>query len=131
MGKKLTLEDLKLESFLTELDSTKIIKGGNGTTTDYTGDDTDPYSDQNCDTYDDCMPSLDRGCDTQANCPSLNVSDCEEWEWTYGAACDGSQDICQDQTVDTACGGCEDTPGYDTDQPGCGSATGQPCFGCH
>lgn len=42
--KKLTLEDLKLESFLTEIDNSKLIKvqGGNGAYSDTTETEVDP-----------------------------------------------------------------------------------------
>ena len=129
--KKLTLEDLKLESFLTELDSSKLIQGGAGTTTDYTGDDTDPWSDRNCDTNDDCMPSANRECDTQANCPSLHVTDCGEEMQTYEGICDtDSREDCHDYSVYSACDDCGGGS-IDTDGPGCGSASGNPCWGEH
>lgn len=124
--KKLTLEDLKLESFLTELETTKLVKGGNGTTTEYN----DPASDHNCDTYDECMESYGTHCDTGDNCPSYHGGDdCGHGMVTEGGVC-MTEDDCVTLSAETYCANCDSEPGG-TQYPGEGSASGQPCMGCH
>lgn len=89
--KKLSLEDLKLESFLTEIDNSKLIKvqGGNGAysgdtedcsegeycgTTPETDEDTGPVAcpdTQDC-TYSPCASAI---CDTLGNCETYHTTD--------------------------------------------------------
>jgi hypothetical protein len=81
--KKLTLEDLKLESFLTEIDETKLVKmqGGNGGYGDTDGGD---------------------ACGNSGDC---NSCDCPTDDYTNGAACDDGDttDVPDSQCIDV-CG---------------------------
>jgi hypothetical protein len=84
--KKLTLEDLKLESFLTELDGTKLVKmqGGNG-----------GYG--NTDGGDAC-----------GNSGECNSCDCDTEDYTNGVACDDPENeptntTCAETATDCVC----------------------------
>ncbi len=98
MEKKLTLEDLKLESFLTEIDNSKLVKmqGGNGA---YGGD-----TDDSCDI--DCTCTTDEPTEP-SGCGDCSVGDdCV----TAGPICD-TDDTLGDYTTDeptepSGCGGC-------------------------
>lgn len=76
MNTKLTLEDLKLESFLTEIDNSKLVKvqGGNGAYGDYSEDGDCDTGEQNCDTTggSDYCPTQDGDA-----CQTLNSQDCD------------------------------------------------------
>lgn len=94
MNKKLTLEDLKLESFLTEIDDAKLVKvqGGNGA---YSGEETEgeyctttPETDE--DTGPVACPDDDYtygGAATCGDCPTYETTD-EVGDQTEGS-CDG------------------------------------------
>ncbi|OCA68442.1 hypothetical protein BBI01_18535 [Chryseobacterium artocarpi] len=84
MNTKLTLEDLKLESFLTEIDNSKLVKvqGGNGAYED-NSEDCDTVNGAcetaTCMTYVDCAGTYAE-CDETlggGNCPSLTSNDCD------------------------------------------------------
>lgn len=85
--KKLTLEDLKLESFLTELDESKLVKmqGGAG---GYGGEPTD-----------DSCSETDGG-DECGNSGDCNSCDCQTDDYTNGPACNGDTDDCSVDCTD-------------------------------
>ena len=83
-NKKLTLEDLKLESFLTEIDNSKLVKvqGGNGAYNDASENGDCPTGEDYCDTpggSDYCPSEADPNCKSDvAGCPeSMYGPDCQ------------------------------------------------------
>lgn len=90
-NKKITLEDLKLESFLTEIDNSKLIKiqGGNGEYGDSEGgcdseidacttDDDVTASGCTCDEY--CVPQSEIICqtETEGSCDDCTTDEPQE-----------------------------------------------------
>lgn len=95
MEKKLKLEDLKIESFITSLSSeeekTQYVRGATWVWNCYGGGGTE-FTDANCTAFGCCNPSNDYDCPPPEipDTPYSNPQYCE----TYDARCTGTGDCC-------------------------------------